>query len=251
MIPLRDSVPSRRAPYVVYTLIAANILMFIAQKMGHDLDLMRLSMVPLNVVTGKAAAAVAAIRTSADPYAPPTMLRGIEPPWITLFTSMFLHGNWLHVIGNMWYLWIFGNNIEDRLGHVAFFAFYIVSGLVAAGGYILSAPHSTIPTLGASGAVAGVLGAYFVVHPSAKVDCLALLGFFYTIVALPAALVLGLWFVMQIFSASMLPVGSQGGGVAWWAHISGFLFGALVILVLRIGGRDRLSAPGSYRIRYR
>jgi membrane associated rhomboid family serine protease len=251
MIPLRDNVPTRRIPYVVCALIAANILIFLVQRAGMHWDLLRLSMVPVNVVTGKAAAAVAIVRTSPNPYAPTVTIRGIEPPWITLFTSMFLHGNWPHVLGNMLYLWIFGNNIEDRFGHAAFFAFYILSGLAAAGVYILRDPMSTVPTLGASGAVAGVLGAYFILHPKARVSTLVLLGFFFTFVELPAFLVLGGWFVIQIFSASIVPVGRQGGGVAWWAHIGGFVFGALVMLAVRASARGQPS-PGRYgRARFR
>jgi membrane associated rhomboid family serine protease len=144
-----------------------------------------------------------------------------------LLTSMFLHGGWLHLVGNLWYLWIFGDNVEDRLGHLRFLLFYLAAGLAAAAVHVLSGPAAHVPTIGASGAVAGVLGAYLVLYPRARVLTLLPLFPFFQVVALPAVLLLGLWLLFQFVSGT-LSLGSTGGGVAWWAHVGGFVFGMAV-----------------------
>src|SRR5262249_18421536 len=155
----------------------------------------------------------------------------------TLITSMFLHGSWMHVIGNMWYLWIFGDNVEDRLGHAGFLVFYLVCGIVAALGQIVVDPSSTLPTIGASGAIAGVLGPYFVLYPRSRVLTLVPLILWWEIFELPAIVLLGFWFLIQLFSAAgsiAVTAGSHGGGgVAFMAHVAGFVFGGIVVLVLR------------------
>ena len=161
-------------------------------------------------------------------------------PLATVITSMFLHGGWIHLGGNMLYLWIFGNNVEDRFGRLGFLAFYLFGGVIAAGTQVAVDPGSSTPVLGASGAIAAVLGAYLVLYPGARVLSLVFLGFFYQLLQIPAVIVLGLWFVLQLVSGAMsLGVPSSGGGVALFAHIGGFVAGALVALVVRAGGRSR------------
>ena len=150
------------------------------------------------------------------------------PAYGTLFSSMFLHGGWMHLIGNMLYLWIFGNNIEDVMGHAKFIIFYGVCGVVAALSHAIIDPQSTIPMVGASGAISGVLGAYLLLYPKARVLVLIPLGFFTQLIHVPAALVLGLWFLMQVFSGGM-SLGHEGGGVAFFAHIGGFIAGMVLI----------------------
>ena len=152
----------------------------------------------------------------------------------TLITSMFLHGGWMHVIGNMWYLWIFGDNVEDRLGHGRFIVFYLLCGVVAALGQIALDPSSTMPMVGASGAIAGVMGAYFVLYPRSRVLTLVALIFFWEIIELPAIVLLGFWFVMQLFSAGAVAVtAGTGGGVAFMAHVAGFVSGAAGVFVVQ------------------
>ena len=146
----------------------------------------------------------------------------IRPP-LTLFSAMFIHGGLLHVAGNMLYLWIFGDNIEDRLGHVRFAVFYVLTGLIASIAHVITVPDSTIPMIGASGAVAGILGAYFLLYPRAHVLTLIFFFFFVDIVRIPALIFLGLWFVFQILSSG------AGGGIAWYAHIGGFVGGVLLV----------------------
>jgi membrane associated rhomboid family serine protease len=219
-IPLRDENPTSRFPLVTVVLIAVNTVVFLAQAAApHGLDL-------------------AALRFGAVPYAI-THFRSLPetaavPPLLTLLTSMFLHGSLFHLLGNMLYLWIFGNNIEDRLGPVRFGLFYVVCGVAAALTHILFEPGSRVPMIGASGAIAGVLGAYAVVFPRARVKTFIFLIFYIDVVAIPAAIVLGLWFLLQILNVGM------GGGVAWFAHIGGFLAGIVLIrLALGPGFRRR------------
>jgi membrane associated rhomboid family serine protease len=154
----------------------------------------------------------------------------------TLVTSMFLHGSWSHVIGNMWFLWIFGDNIEDRLGHGRFVLFYLFCGMGAAVGHIMLNPASMLPTIGASGAIAGVMGAYFVLYPHSRVLTLVPLFIFWEIVELPAIFLLGFWFLMQLFGAGIGTItptsGVESGGIAFMAHIAGFALGALIVFVV-------------------
>jgi membrane associated rhomboid family serine protease len=152
----------------------------------------------------------------------------VVPPAGSLFTSMFLHGGWMHLIGNMWFLWVFGNNIEEAMGSLRFTLFYLLCGLFASASHILSNTGSTLPSVGASGAIAGVLGAYAVIYPRARVWTLIFLVFFVRLMYIPAGLVLGFWFVLQILNGSA--AGSQsGGGVAFWAHVGGFIAGILLV----------------------
>ena len=152
----------------------------------------------------------------------------------TIFTSMFLHGGWLHLIGNMLYLWIFGNNIEERLGRLPFLLFYLAGGVAAAVSQVLIAPHSEVPVIGASGAIAAVLGAYLVLYPRARILSLVFLGFFYQLLEVPALVVLGLWFVLQLIDGlASLGVENSAGGVALFEHIGGFLVGVAIGLLVR------------------
>lgn len=154
----------------------------------------------------------------------------------TLVTSMFLHGGWLHIIGNMWYLWIFGDNIEDICGRTKFLALYFASGIIASLAHALSGPSSMIPTIGASGAISGVLGAYIVLYPRAKVHTLIIAGYFLPVVMIPAIAFLGFWFLLQVLSVSFLTVAGAPSGVAYLAHIGGFIAGAILIWPLRRKG---------------
>ena len=229
LFPLRDLNPTERFSFVTVGLIAANAIVFVYELMlGPELNsfVAGYGMVPYEItrfvdLTGGAAAGPIA-------HAP-------GPPLIqlTLLTSMFIHGGFLHLIGNMLYLWIFGNNIEDLLGPIKFLVFYLVCGLVAALAHILTEPGSVVPTVGASGAVSGVLGAYLVAHPRARVVTLVFLGFFIRLIQVPAAVILVFWFVLQIFSGvASLSTGVQASGVAWFAHIGGFLAGGILIKLL-------------------
>ena len=157
---------------------------------------------------------------------------------LSLFSSMFLHGGFFHLAGNMLYLWIFGDNVEDQLGHVKFFVFYVLCGLAASLLHILSAPNSQVPMVGASGAIAGVLGAYMIRFPKARILTLIFFGFFIRVVRIPALFVLGFWFILQLFYA--LPsIGSTSGGVAWFAHIGGFLAGIVLFKLLAVFSKKR------------
>lgn len=156
----------------------------------------------------------------------------VVPAGATLITSMFLHGDWLHLFGNMLFLWVFGDNIEDACGHLRYLLFYLAAGIAAVMIYIVSDPTSQVPVVGASGAISGVLGAYLVLHPRARITIMVFIGLFVT---LRAVVVLGLWIAFQVFNA-LLPQAGDGGGVAWWAHIGGFLVGAVLIVVARRRG---------------
>ncbi len=227
MIPLKDYNPTRRRPIVTVTILVLCVIVFLWQISGGAHGFQRsvygLGMIPA-VLTGQARLAA-----------------GLEmvAPWATLFTSMFLHGGWMHLIGNMLYLWIFGNNVEDRLGHFAFLVFYLASGLAAAAVQILPDPAAETPMVGASGAISGVLGAYLVFFPRARVLVLIPVGFMF-IYTLPAGWLLGFWFFFQILSALMTP--ATAAGVAWWAHIGGFVFGVVVAGLVR-GGISRGPPP--------
>ena len=208
MIPLRDVIPSRTTPYITFTIILLNAIAWLFE-VALPRELLPVFLQVYGVVPG-------------DFHVP------------TLITSMFLHGSWSHVVGNMWYLWIFGDNVEDRVGHGRFIVFYLLCGIVAALGQIAAAPHSMLPTIGASGAIAGMMGAYFVLYPHSRV--LTLIPIWFQIVELPATVLLGFWFLMQLFSAGAIAVtaSSHGsGGVAFAAHVVGFVSGAGGIYLFR------------------
>jgi membrane associated rhomboid family serine protease len=208
MLPLRDEIPSRRTPYINYLLIAINVLVFVWQFMVGQTDpelVYQFALVPAQV-TG-----------------------GLTPDdFLHVLTSMFMHGGIAHIGGNMLYLWIFGDNIEDAMGHRRYLVFYLLGGVIASVAHILSTPNSQIPTVGASGAIAAVLGAYLILFPRARVLTLVSLGFFIRLTMVPAILVLGLWFVLQLFQGVLSLGGPDVGGVAFWAHIGGFVVGLLL-----------------------
>jgi len=212
MIPFKDDNPTRTFPILTVGIIFINIVVFILQS-GHPV---RAKMLMYSY--------------GAIPYALLTFEK-TQPlhPFLTIFTSMFMHGGILHLVSNMLYLWIFGNNIEDTMGHLRFLVFYLLCGIVAAYTHAITEPSSTIPMIGASGAVSGVLGAYILLFPHARVYTLIFLGFFIQVVRLPAFFVLGFWIVIQ-FINGFLSKGLDGyGGVAWFAHIGGFIFGLFTI----------------------
>ena len=218
MIPLRDANPTRRPSIVTLAIVIACSVAF-AWELGlgagsGDAALNRL-IGDWGVVPGRLTAAWG---------------RGdyLSSDTLTLITSQFLHGGWLHLLGNMLYLWIFGNNVEDRLGRVGFLVFYLVGGVVAALAQVAVDPTSGVPTIGASGAIAATLGAYIVLFPRARVTSLIFLGFFYQLLNIPAVVVLGFWFVLQLVDGFASLGVTQTGGVAFFAHIGGFLLGVLV-----------------------
>jgi membrane associated rhomboid family serine protease len=218
MIPLRDIIPSRTTPYVTISLISLNVLVFL-----YELSIGR----------------------AVDAF---TLYWGLVPAafsWVTVFTSMFLHGGILHVAGNMLYLWIFGDNVEDRMGHGRFLVFYLLCGVAAALAQTITAPDSVVPMVGASGAIAGVMGAYFVLYPKSRIVTLIPLFFFFQVIEVPAILFLGIWFVMQFLSGvgSIVTTagGGPAGGVAFWAHVAGFVAGISGVIVFRRPERQRVE----------
>jgi membrane associated rhomboid family serine protease len=220
VIPLKDDIPTRRFPIVTVIFIAINVIVYFVFEQG----LWGLGQTGNEVVVEYGA--IPSEITNGETLPGP----GDQAPfWVTIFTSMFLHGSLLHLGGNMLFLWIFGNNIEDSMGRLTFVVFYLLGGLAALGLQVAMDPNSVVPTIGASGAIAGVLGAYARLYPRARVVTIIIIIIFFTIVTLPALLVLGLWFLLQLLPAFSEPFGSTGGGVAYFAHIGGFLFGVLAI----------------------
>ncbi len=215
MIPIRDDIPTRRLPVVNYALIAANIIMFALQWLAgpqQEALVYQFALIPANFTARLSLGDVTDI-----------------------FSSMFMHAGLAHLAGNMLYLWIFGDNIEDRLGSVRYLLFYLAGGVVASLAHIFTNPSSQIPTVGASGAIAAVLGAYLILYPRGRVLTFIPLGFFMRLTMLPASIVLGLWFVLQLFSGVLSLGGPDVGGVAFWAHIGGFLAG--MVMALPFAGR--------------
>jgi rhomboid family protein len=219
MIPIRDDQPRFITPYVTYFLIGLNLVIFLFEAtltpQSFKVLLYQLGMVPANITAFLAGAG--GLRLVAA--------------FLPTLTSMFLHGSWMHVIGNMWFLWIFGDNIEDHLGHFKYLLFYLLSGLGAAFAQVILNPHSRVPTVGASGAIAGVLGAYFLLFPRAKV----LIWFpIFFLFYLPAWVTLGYWFAMQFVSGAATSIANYSetsGGVAFWAHVGGFVAGIVLIKI--------------------
>ncbi len=207
MIPLRDVIPSRTTPYITVTIIVINAIAWLFE-LGLPRDALRLFLQVFGVIP-------------AEFRAP------------TLITSMFLHGSWSHVLGNMLYLWIFGDNVEDRLGHARFLVFYLLCGILAALGQMAIDPSSTVPMIGASGAIAGVMGAYFVLYPRSRVLTLIPLIIIWDIIEMPAVFLLGFWFVMQLFSAGTIAATASSRGVAFAAHVAGFVAGVVGVFVFR------------------
>lgn len=218
MFPIRDHNPSGRTPYVVYVLMALNIGIFLMyvpilnqpQNLGALFH--RWALIPSEVSNGS------------DPFG--------------IFTSMFLHAGWIHLAGNMLFLWVFGDNLEDILGHAGFALFYVLCGVVAGLAQVISEPFSQVPTVGASGAIAGIMGGYLLLFPKARVDVIVIFIIFFKIFPMPAWIMLGLWFLWQIFSGVITD--TSGGGVAYWAHAGGFVAGVILTLPawLKRGGTE-------------
>jgi membrane associated rhomboid family serine protease len=238
VIPLRDRNPTRRTPVVTISLIVACIAAFALElsitAAGGDAALERFfehwGAVPADITS--------ALESGSFGQAT-----------LGMVTSMFLHGGWLHLLGNMLFLWIFGNNVEDRVGRIPFLIFYLVGGIAAALTQVVIDPHSTVPLVGASGAIAAALGAYIVLFPGARILSLVFLGFFYQLLEVPAVVILGFWFVLQLVNGyAAFGAETAQGGVAFFAHIGGFVLGVIVGLLLRVVGAGtarRGPAPGA------
>ncbi|MEZ5827388.1 MAG: rhomboid family intramembrane serine protease [Hyphomicrobiales bacterium] len=232
MFPIADDNPRIDTPYVTWTIIGVCVLVFFWQLSlganGGEIAVYQFGMIPARLFGG----------AELDPE-----LVAV-PAWTTVFTSMFMHGGWLHLGFNMLFLWIFGDNVEDSMGHARYLAFYLLCGIAAALAQSLVNPSSTIPMVGASGAISGVLGAYLLLHPNATVRTVIFLGIFATMMHLPAMIVLGLWFVMQLVSAALGSAGQPG--VAFWAHIGGFIAGMALVPLFKKSGVPLLQ-PARYR----
>ncbi len=231
MIPLRDNIPSQRAPIVTIGIIIVNILVFLNQltlaPRAAGRFVYAYGLIPLEISSGD------------------LLVSHPVPVYATVLTSMFVHGGLFHIAGNMLYLWIFGDNVEDRMGRLRFLIFYLLSGLAAAAAQILSNPVSRVPMIGASGAISGVLGAYLLLFPHARVVTLIFFGWFIRLVEIPVLFVLGFWIVVQVLSGVFTPA-DEAGGVAWFAHIGGFVAGLLMVIPLKrrseqFDRRERLS----------
>lgn len=227
MLPLRDDQVRYSTPWVTRFLIALNLLIFV-----FEATLDHRSLRALIGQFGVVPSHVAAFLAGSPKYPLPVVI-------VPFFTSMFLHGSWMHVLGNIWFLYIFGDNVEDYLGHFKYLTFYLVTGLIAMATQVGINLHSTLPTVGASGAIAGVLGAYFVLYPRARV----LTWFFVFVLWVPAWIILGYWFALNFLSGTATALAVQGqnmGGVAFWAHVGGFISGALLV---KMFGERRLRYP--------
>jgi membrane associated rhomboid family serine protease len=245
MFPYRDDNPTLATPVVTVVLIGLNLAVWVlVQGMGSEPFLSK-SVCELGLIPGEL---LGRIPTG---YAIPmsrstSCVMDADPELFSPLTSMFLHGGWFHLIGNMWFLWLFGNNVEDSMGRARYLGFYLLSGLAAAAAQTAVNPASAIPMVGASGAISGVMGAYIVLYPRVRVHMLIVLGFFITRIAVPAFLMLGYWFLLQILGG--LPgLGEEQGGVAFWAHAGGFVAGAILILVFK---DDTLVAKHRAMARY-
>jgi membrane associated rhomboid family serine protease len=243
LFPVRDSIPSQRSPVV-----NTGVIVLCASVFGYQLLLGP----HLPRFFALAAFIPARLFDSVPVWALPQPDYGLLGNLGTMLSSMFLHGGWLHIIGNMWFLYIFGDNIEDALGHVRYGLFYLGAGVFACLSQALASPRSTVPMIGASGAIAAVLGAYMVWFPHSRVHTLVFLGFFITMAELPGLVFLGFWFVLQFFQGTLAlaTTPADAGGVAWFAHVGGFAFGFALAWWLKATGRVRL-APARYAVWYR
>lgn len=232
MIPLRDNIPSETTPVVNYLLIASCVVVFLAQLASPD-RLQQYAFNPHHLISGQDIAQL-----------------GWGYILFTIFTSMFMHGGFMHIIFNLLFLYVFGDNVEDRMGHLRYLAFYLLCGVIAALTHGLVSLFAAVPVLGASGAIAGVLGAYFVLFRGASVRALVPLFIVITVIDVPAVIFLGLWFVYQLLSG-LGTFGGAGGGVAFWAHIGGFVAGALLVRFFAVVPRRTLPRPRVLDVRYR
>jgi len=250
MFPYRDDNPTLATPLVTLLLIGVNVVFWVVvQGMGAEPNLSR-SVCELGLIPGEF------LGRLPEGYSIPmsrTMACVMEgdPSWYTPLTSMFLHGGWFHLIGNMWFLWVFGNNVEDSMGRIRYFFFYLLCGLAAAASQTLVNPASAVPMVGASGAISGVMGAYVVLYPRVRVHMLVILGIFITRIVVPAYLMLGYWFLLQLIGGGLA---TGEGGVAFWAHAGGFVAGAALISMFRdpvLVARHRALARTTDSLGYR
>lgn len=235
ILPLKDINPTQRTPYVTIALIAANVVVFLYElTQGHHVN-------QLIAAYGATPYELTHLTDLVGRYqgVPVAHAPGPSFVWLTVFSSMFLHGGFMHLFGNMLFLWIFGNNVEDVLGPFKFLFFYLVCGVAAAVAHTLSGPNSMIPTVGASGAISGVLGGYLLAYPRARVVCLLFLVIFFRLIVLPANLVIIFWFVIQAFQGVASISAGATGGVAWFAHVGGFIAGVVLIKMM---APERLQA---------
>jgi membrane associated rhomboid family serine protease len=251
LIPLRDENPTILTPYVTVALILANVFVWLyVEGAGASPGLLtrmvcEFGMIPAEV-TGRTGSYGGVV------LGPGAACRFGGLTWQAILTSMFLHGSWMHLIGNMWFLWIFGNNIEDSMGHFRYLVFYLLTGVAAAMAQVVSDPSSPVPTVGASGAISGIMGAYIVLYPRVRIQTLFIFFFIIRIIPVPAWLILGQWFALQLISTRTSA--QAGAGVAFWAHVGGFVAGALLVKLFenrklvaarqakaaeRLGGEDR------------
>lgn len=250
MIPIRDDIPSSITPVVNYAMIGICTAVFLFQlSRGDQVErfIEQYGMIPARIAHPDRPIFVEEqAYERLGPYVRPVRVRREVPsppfnPIFTMLTCIFLHGGWLHIIGNMLFLYIFGDNVEDRFGHVGYFFFYIGMGVAASVTHFLSEPNSVVPTVGASGAIAGVMGAYILLYPHARVLIIVPIFIILEFIELPAWMMLGIWFLMQLFSGTAAITSGAVGGVAWWAHIGGFAVGAALTFGLRAAGL--LHAP--------
>jgi len=228
MFPYKDENPTYLTPIITLGIIAVNVLAWVfLQGAGSEQALAR-SVCELGLTPGE-------LLRTAHPGTVTPLGEHLEcvitnqPHYWTILTSMFMHGGWFHLLGNMWFLWVFGNNIEDSMGHGRFVVFYLLCGACAAGLQMVIQPNSTVPMVGASGAISGVMGAYILLYPRVRVHTLVTLGFFVTTIALPAYVMLGYWFLLQLLLGAVGALSRMEGGVAFWAHVGGFIAGMALI----------------------
>ncbi len=231
MFPIRDDNPRVLTPYATYAIAMLNVAVWVLiQGMGTE-PALSASVCRLGLIPGDLLGTVPAGTSFRIGFDTSCVLGG-SSSWYTTVTSMFMHGGWFHLIGNMWFLWIFGDNVESSMGHLRFVVFYLLSGFAAAALQVATNPESAIPMVGASGAIGGVMGAYIILSPRVHVHMLIPLGFFITTIAVPAFLMLGYWLLVQLVSG-VGTIGMEGGGVAFWAHVGGFVAGAVMVFGFR------------------
>ena len=258
MIPIRDNIPARITPWVNYGMILCCSLVFLIQVQDDNGRLvMEFGLVPVRLAHPDQQIIIQSKQLGRDPFTgTPIFEQEVLPPsrlpvWTTLISCVFLHGSFLHLLGNMWFLHIFGDNVEDRLGHWGYLLFILGCGGLASGVHYLSDTDSVIPTIGASGAVAGVMGAYLLLYPHARVMALIPIFIILQMVVLPAPVFLGIWFLLQLLQGTFSMGGVQAGGVAWWAHIGGFIAGYGIVKLLDLNGATRprvvVVRPGTER----
>jgi len=235
VFPLKDENPTELVPFVTVALIVINVAVWLLVQGAGTGERFLDSLCVYGAIPGEITGAIQ--RGELVPLGADAWCRVGGLGATSLLTSMFLHGGWMHLIGNMWFLWVFGNNIEDSMGHLRFVIFYLIAGLIAAGAHIVASSSSGLPMVGASGAISGVMGAYIVLYPRVRVYTLVVVVVFIQVVTLPAVVLLGLWFGLQLLQGALAAGGVAGGGVAFWAHVGGFVAG---VGLVRLFSRPRL-----------